>query len=194
MLEGDRLVDGPVLLVDELCRVTGGTGREQRPGLQKAADCLSAATGPAIATTPSEPRERGKERERVVVEDRDLLGLGQPIEARDDRDEVVAGHAGTLTFAAWRTAGSGCLGAEDELGNPALADRGGEEIDVVRAGVEEEVVRKVRLGEVGVGLHEPVECAAAVADHHPQPGNRSKTSEWERICHAMNCSIAKPIW
>src|SRR5215470_9792328 len=84
--------------------------------------------------------QRGHHPGRVLVEDLDLVILGEEIEGPDHRHQVVAGPAG---LRAHRAAGPGRLGAEQHARHAALLDRCLQEVQVITAGVVEEVVAQV---------------------------------------------------
>src|ERR1700761_3095279 len=111
--------------------------------------------------------EGGDDPRRGGVEDLHFVLPGQEAEAVNHRHEVVAGAPGLRPD---RVARAGRLAAEHHPLHASLLDRRLKEVQVIAAGVVEQVVAQVPLRDVMVGRNEPVKRAAAVADDHPELG------------------------
>src|SRR5438874_12740032 len=87
----------------------------------------------------------GEERngvERIVVEDRALVGLGEKIVFGDHRDEVVARLAGLGALCAARARG---FGAKEHALGRLLLDHRAEHVALEHARIEPQILRQVAV-------------------------------------------------
>src|SRR5689334_7389571 len=101
------------------------------------------------------------------MENIELLLLIEEAHLPDDGNEIIAGPA---RCGPDRATGARRLGAEEDALRRALPDRCLEEIEIERAGVEEQIFAQILLRQVMIALDEAIERAAAMADDDLEAG------------------------
>ena len=112
-------------------------------------------------------RESWEQSRRVLVEDRDLVVIGQEREVADHRHEIIVRPA---RIGAWCATGAGCLSAEQRLCHTMLFDTGLEKDQIVRRRIVEEVVTQILLRQMAVARRVSMQRSAAMRDDHLEFG------------------------